>query len=224
MIHLQNLDAVVFDMDGLLLDTEPISRKTFVAACRVCNYEPDLKIYHRCIGTNAKRTREILSEGYGPDFPYDEIQKVWLRGYEEATLQAIPIKPGAVSLLVYLEQRQLKKALATSTRKENAIKKLSNAQIVHYFDFILGGDQITRGKPDPEMYLTACRELGADPQRCLALEDSENGVRSALSAGLMVIQVPDLLQPTEEMKAWGHVIAASLAEVEKLLRGADGEI
>jgi HAD superfamily hydrolase (TIGR01509 family) len=218
---LQNLDAVVFDMDGLLLDTELISLKTFVASCREHHFEPDLKIYVQCIGTNSARTREILLEGYGPDFPYNEILKLWRSSYDEETGQSIPVKPGAVSLLKYLEKRPLKKAVATSSRRENAFKKLSNARILHFFDFILGGDQITRGKPDPEMYLTACRELGAEPQRCLALEDSENGVRSALSAGLMVIQVPDLIPPTEEMKAWGHAIAASLAEVEKMIRGAD---
>lgn len=209
---------MVFDMDGLLLDTEPISMKTFVAACREYDFEPDLEIYYQCIGTNSERTREILIKGYGPDFPFTEVLKLWRMSYDEATRQSIPVKSGVISLLEYLGKRPLKKAVATSSRRDNAVKKLTRAQILHFFDFILGGDQITRGKPDPEMYLAACRKLGAEPERCLALEDSENGVRSALSAGLLVIQVPDLIQPSEEIKALGHTIAASLTEVEKMLR------
>jgi HAD superfamily hydrolase (TIGR01509 family) len=221
---LKKLDAVVFDMDGLLLDTEPISQKTFVDACRAFYFEPDLKIYHRCIGTNAERTREILAEGYGPDFPFNDILKLWLAYYDEAICQPIPIKPGALSLLEYLETRQLKKAVATSTRRENAVKKLKGAKIAHFFEFILGGDQITRGKPDPEMYLTTCRQMGAEPGRCLALEDSENGVKSAISAGLMVIQVPDLIQPSADVRALGHAIVDSLTEVEKMFRRSNGDL
>jgi HAD superfamily hydrolase (TIGR01509 family) len=209
-------------MDGLLLDTEQISLKTFLAACREHEFEPDLKIYFQCIGTNSERTREIFFEGYGPDFPFTGILKLWRMKYDEETRKSVPVKSGVLSLLEYVEKRPLKKAVATSSRRENALKKLTRAQILHFFDFILCGDQITRGKPDPEMYLTACRELGAEPDRCLALEDSENGVRSALSAGLMVIQVPDLIQPSEEVKALGHTIAASLTEVEKMLREANG--
>jgi HAD superfamily hydrolase (TIGR01509 family) len=209
-------------MDGLLLDTEQISLKTFLATCREHKFEPDLRIYFQCIGTNSERTREIFFEGYGPDFPFTAILKQWRMKYDEETRKSVPVKSGVLSLLEYVGKRPLKKAVATSSRRENALTKLTRAQILHFFDFILCGDQITRGKPDPEMYLTACRELGSEPERCLALEDSENGVRSALSAGLMVIQVPDLIQPSEEVKALGHTIAASLTEVEKMLREANG--
>jgi HAD superfamily hydrolase (TIGR01509 family) len=214
---------VIFDMDGLLVDTEPISMQTFVEACQECHFEPDLKIYLKCIGGNFKRTKQLLVEGYGTGFPFDDIIVIWRKRYNEATQRSTTLKPGAASLLEYLNSRPLKKAVVTSSQRQNALKKLENTQILKHFDFILCGDQITNGKPDPEMYLTACRELSAAPGKCLALEDSEPGVRSAVSAGLTVIQVPDLIPPSAELKALGHTIVSSLSDVERMLRNADGK-
>jgi HAD superfamily hydrolase (TIGR01509 family) len=111
----------------------------------------------------------------------------------------------------------VKKAVVTSTNHSLAVKILTNAKINRYFDFVLGGDQISKGKPNPEMYLTACERLGEKPGDCLALEDSDNGVISAFEAGLTVIQVPDLVEPSAKVKALGHKVMQSLEEVLALL-------
>jgi HAD superfamily hydrolase (TIGR01509 family) len=218
---LKHINAVIFDMDGLLLDTEKISQTTFVAACREYHFEPDLQVYYQCIGTTMPKTKTILTEGYGQGFPYEAVSSLWRQKFHEETAKPVPLKAGALSLLQYLEQKQIKKAVVTSTKHQRAQDELNNAEILHYFVFILGGDQIGQGKPDPEIYLKACQKLNKDPSCCLALEDSDNGVRSAFSAGLQVIQVPDMLEPSAEVKALGHQIMRSLADVEVLIRKSD---
>ena len=219
---LSNFDAVIFDMDGLLLDSETIALATFIEACREIGFEPsDMGPYFQCIGTNWATTREILIEGYGDDFPLDAISQIWGEKYHRETLtKPVTKKEGALKLLQYLEGEVVKKAIVTSTRKENALIKLTNAELLNYFTFVLGGDEITNGKPHPEMYLTAAEKLGAAPAACLAIEDSDNGVLAAFNAGMMVIQVPDLKQPSDEVRALGHIIAASLIDVEGMLRGS----
>jgi beta-phosphoglucomutase-like phosphatase (HAD superfamily) len=122
-----------------------------------------------------------------------------------------------LSLLQYLDRKGMPKAHRTSTYKESAQRRLSNAGILSYFGLVQCGDEITNGKPHPEIYLTACQKLGASPTKCLALEDSDNGVLSAHSAGLTVIQVPDVLEPSAKVKSLGHRILKSLADVQEML-------
>src|ERR1035437_2047544 len=143
MTTLNNLKAFIFDMDGLLFSTEQISLSTFVSACRECRFEPDLNVYYRCIGTNSVKTKQIFTEGYGPDFPYQKIYNIWIEKYNlEALSKPLPLKPGALSLLHYLEKRSLKKAVVTSSRHQNAVTKLTNAEILPFFEFVLGGDEV----------------------------------------------------------------------------------
>jgi HAD superfamily hydrolase (TIGR01509 family) len=204
-------------MDGLLLDSERIALSTFKEACSECHFVPDLSIYYRCIGTNANRVQEILSEGYGRD--YEAIAKIWKARYKVETFdKPVPLKSGAYDLLRELEKEGLHQAVVTSTDREIAVRKLTNSHIVQYFDLILGGDQVSRSKPDPDIYLTACRQLNIEPSRGLALEDSDNGVIAAFRAGLRVIQIPDLKPPSPEVLSLGHPVISSLAEVRGLLK------
>jgi HAD superfamily hydrolase (TIGR01509 family) len=219
MSGLRDIRAVIFDMDGLLLDSERVALSTFVDACRESGFEPDVEVYYRCIGGNDVRTRQILTEGYGRSFPFDAVDRRWHIAYEDlAANRPFPLKTGALELLRFLDTKHVRKAVVTSTRRESAIRKVSNARLLQFFEFVIGGDDIQRSKPDPEIYLTACRRLGEIPENCLALEDSDNGVLSASAAGLQVIQVPDMLEPSSEVKAIGHTILPSLLDVEKLLR------
>jgi HAD superfamily hydrolase (TIGR01509 family) len=210
--------AVIFDMDGLLLDTERIAMAAFVEACRECHFEPDVNVYKRCIGTTSHMTREILTSGYGSEFPFDIISPLWRKRYlEEVLTKPVPLKTGVLKLLRQLEKQKVKKAVVTSTERELALTKLTNAEIGHFFQFILGRDEVSQGKPNPEIYLTACRKLDEDPSDCLALEDSENGVLAAFNAGLTVIQVPDLVEPSAKIRALGHRIVNSLEDIPPLL-------
>jgi HAD superfamily hydrolase (TIGR01509 family) len=216
MSKISEVKAVVFDMDGLLLDSERIALATFISACRECGFEPDVEVYYRCVGVNEAKTKQILIEGYGDKYPFEKVDKLWHARYEEeAEKRPFPLKPGVKELLEFLERRGIKKACATSTRHASAERKLNNARILRYFDFIIGGDEIVKCKPDPEIYLKACEKLNIIPSECLALEDSDNGVLSAYAAGMQVVQVPDMLQPSDKVKALGHRILGSLDDVRK---------
>ena len=217
---LNGFQAVIFDMDGLLLDSERVALTTFVEACRQLGFEPDVEVYYKCIGGNAERTKEILTQGFGASFPFEAVDRLWHARYEaEAALRPFPIKSGALGLLKFLESRSVRRAVVTSTRHDSAQRKLSNAGLARFFEFIVGGDEIVNCKPDPEIYNKACQRLETPVAACLALEDSDNGVLSAFAAGLTVIQVPDLLPPSAGVRSLGHRIATSLVEVEELLAG-----
>jgi HAD superfamily hydrolase (TIGR01509 family) len=218
-IPLEKIRAVIFDMDGLLLDTERIALSTFLAACRACEFEPDLEVYVKCIGTNRERTKEILIQGYGDVFPYDRVQAEWGRAYEKAiSSQAVPRKAGARSLLELLKRKRFRIGLATSTQSATAISKLEKTGLFAYFDVLIGGDRVKQGKPHPETYLAVARRLAVAPEACLALEDSDNGVLSATRAGMAVIQIPDLRAPSQSIVELGHPILASLDDVEALFK------
>ena len=205
-------------MDGLLIDSEAIALAVSIEACREYGFELDISVYYRCIGTNEALAREILTAGHGSDFPYDLISTLFEeKYYNEVLNKPLPLKTGVLKLLNYLEKERVKKAVVTCTNHSLAVKELANAKINRYFDFVLGGDQISKGKPDPEMYLTACERLGEKPGDCLALEDSDNGVISAFEAGLTVIQIPDLVEPSVKVKTLGHRVMKSLEEVLALL-------
>lgn len=210
--------AVVFDMDGLLLETERLAMATFLDACRLHGYEPDPAVYLRCVGTREERTREILREGYGAAFPIDAVTQSWWAQYHEHVLhRPVDAKPGARSLLERLAVLRVPLAVATSTGTELAIRKLTLAGFAPFFRHVVGGDQVQRAKPDPEPYREAARRLGAPVHVCWAIEDSENGVRAAHAAGLFVVQVPDLVPPSAALRALNHPIFASLTDVEHML-------
>ena len=206
-------------MDGLLLDTERLCMETFFEACRAHAVEADREAYLRCIGTRGEMTRQILLAGHGEQFPIDAVSKTWWALYEDHVLhRPVEKKRGAAELLEFLSAGGWPVGLATSTGTATAERKLELAGLADHFAHIVGGDQVARGKPDPEPYLTAASRLGVDPGGCLAMEDSENGVRSAVSAGCHVIQVPDLVPPTDELRALGHRVLNHLGEVADLLR------
>ncbi len=213
-----NYDAVIFDMDGLLLDTEVIAMKTFEMACSAFDIKMNKSAYLQCIGSNANRTKEILIENYGPDFPSDKIFELWSEYYHDMAVKIpVSLKPGVTWLLNELKRRKISAAVATSTAYDIAIKKLKNADIFEFFKVIVTGNQVKLSKPQPDIYLKAAAKLNVDPSRCLALEDSENGVKAAYAARMTVFQIPDLAEPSDEIKTLGHTILKSLFDVANYL-------
>jgi len=206
--------GVLCDMDGLLLDSERLARDAFVRACADLDWPADLVAYHRCIGSTARQTEEILRQAYGPDFPYAAIDARWSSHYHARLAEGpVPVKPGAVELLEYLAARGVPVVLVTSTRRPVAQEKLTATGLLPFFEQLVCGGETTRGKPHPDPYLTAARALSLAPARCWAVEDSANGVRSAHGAGCTVFQVPDLVAPTTEIRELGHRIVTSLHDV-----------
>ncbi|MBB1488678.1 HAD family hydrolase [Oceanospirillum sediminis] len=207
-----NYQAAIFDMDGLLLDTERVCMREFKKACEVQGLPFYEAIYLSIIGRNAAGIEQIFRNTYADDF--DRLHNEWRTRYNAVVKhQSIPIKQGVIELLEWLKAMNIPTAVATSTVKDVAIKKLALAGLEQYFDNVTTGCEVSHGKPDPEIYLLAASRLNIAPVHCLAFEDSNNGVRSAVSAGMISYQIPDLVEPCNEVRALGHKILPSMYQV-----------
>ena len=206
--------AAIFDMDGLLLDTERVCQHAFQDACRHLSLPILNEVYLKIIGTNAQSIKHILTTGYGVDLDYDSLRAEWLKRYHGVVEhQAIPVKEGVIELLDWLKEQNIPLAVATSSDRELAHTKLKLAGLDGYFAQISSGCEVTHSKPHPEIFLLAAKRLKVEPQKCLAFEDSSNGVRSAIAAGMQVFQVPDLVEPCAHILSLGHSIQRSLDDV-----------
>ncbi|WP_260260404.1 HAD family hydrolase [Vibrio intestinalis] len=211
------IKAAIFDMDGLLLDTERVCMRVFKQACQTVELPFYEDVYLTIIGRNAAGIEKIFRDAYGDDL--DRLHPEWRKNYDAIVRhQAIPLKEGVVELLTWLRANGIATAVATSTHRDLAETKLKLAGIDQYFDGLTCGDEVTHGKPDPEIYQLAAQRLGVEPSDCIAFEDSNNGVISAVAAQMTTYQIPDLVEPSEEVKALGHHIELSLLAVLNKLR------
>jgi HAD superfamily hydrolase (TIGR01509 family) len=211
-----NVTAVVFDMDGLLLDSEKLARAAFVDTCTHFDLGDQTALFMQCVGTNQEHGKHVLREGLrgkADDLAFGHLWNATCVEYMSDA--AIPIKGGAAELLQDLKSARVPAAVATSTPRARAVQMLRNSGMLQSFDAIVAGDQVQRSKPLPDIYLRAAELLDVRPEECLALEDSENGVRSALAAGMTVIQIPDLVEPSDELRALGHTILGTLHDVRE---------
>ncbi|MGF1741756.1 HAD family phosphatase [Vibrio profundum] len=220
-----NFKAAIFDMDGLLLDTERVCKQIFEQACQAQQVPFLENVYMSIIGCNSTTIEQLIRQGYGPSLDYPALHDEWYKRYTDVVLhQAIPIKEGVIPLLDQLQSQAIPMAVATSTEKSVARVKLKLAGLDHYFTNITTGCEVSHGKPDPEIYLLAAKRLGVEPRECLAFEDSNNGIKAAIKAGMMAYQIPDLVQPNQEIVALGHSILPSLANVLELLEEPSVEV
>ncbi|MEN9012435.1 MAG: HAD family phosphatase [Yoonia sp.] len=206
------LPAVIFDMDGLLLDTEQVCLSCFVDTRRHFSLSDSPETFLKCVGLRGPKSRQIIIESLGPDVDFDAFDAEWDQRIDAALDHTIPIKEGAAELLQMLTEQGNPLAVATSTETERASRQLDAVGLLAHFEFVIGGDMVTKHKPDPEVYLTAAARLGYAPKDCVAFEDSETGTRAAITSGARTVQVPDLIAPSDEYRAMGHVIAPSLIE------------
>ena len=212
------MKAVLFDMDGVLFDSE----RAVLAVWREIGAQMGLAgidaVFVRCVGVNIRGTREIMLAQYpGLDFEtFDaRVRARFTALYGEGRL---PVKPGAREILAALRARGIPLALASSTRTEAVRRELGEAGLLDFFDAVVGGDQVTRSKPDPEIFLTAAALLGAEPEACVVIEDSFNGVRAARAGGFHTLMVPDLLAPDAEMEEKADAILPDLFAARDYLR------
>lgn len=195
------IHAVIFDMDGLLLNTEVLALEGLRLAGVELGLEMDEQVCHLMIGVPAEVCRRLLLDRFGAEASADSLLAAAARHLRSQIDRGLmQLKPGASELLDYLDRKNLPRALATSSAREKALHHLEAAGIAARFDTIVTRDDVTRGKPFPDIYEQAARRLSLPPRHCLALEDSYNGVRAAASAGAPVIMVPDVLPPTAEMQ------------------------
>jgi haloacid dehalogenase superfamily, subfamily IA, variant 3 with third motif having DD or ED/haloacid dehalogenase superfamily, subfamily IA, variant 1 with third motif having Dx(3-4)D or Dx(3-4)E len=212
------IQAVIFDMDGLMFDTERVSYAFWKESAAKYGYEVTEEIYIKTIGQTVGSGKKIYMEYLGADFPFETIKNDRFKlGDVYFHTHAVPIKDGLSELLDYLKNHRFKIAVATSTSRENALPLIEKAGVKCYFDTIVCGDEITRSKPDPEIFLKAALNLGVAPEKCMVLEDSEPGIIAAARAGMKPILIPDLKEASAEIKKLAFQQFRSLRQVVQIL-------
>lgn len=209
--------AVVFDMDGLLVDTEQVVFRAMQRAAAGIERELPFATFQRMVGLQHAASDLILLEHFGEGFDIQAWSEAVSRHFREELAAGIALKAGVLEILDHLDAAGLPRAIATSSSLQSVQMSLGPHSILDRFHALITRDVQTRGKPHPEPFLKAAEALGVAPEDCLALEDSHNGVRAAASAGMMTIMVPDMLDPTEEMRTLCVRIARDLHEVRELL-------
>ena len=206
--------AVVFDMDGLMLDTERMAPRCWSEAAAALGVTFDTDLILAMIGRNARDSRQFVLDHYGDDYPIDALMlesRVQFDAIVER--EGIAMKPGLHALLEWLEMQRIPRAVATSTHRDRAELHLERCALLSRFHALVGGDEVANGKPAPDIFLLAAARLDVDTADCVVLEDSEHGIRGALAAGMIPIMVPDLLAPSEDLLAREPLVLPSLADV-----------
>lgn len=212
------IKAVIFDMDGLMIDSERVTFEGYQHVLAKENLTMSEEKYKTLLGKTVKAVHELFKEDYGPQYDVDQIIKdVHAYIAQRFETEGVPLKPGLVELLKYLKENNYKTIIATSSHRNRVDLIVKQAQIDQYFDDSICGDEVTKGKPNPEVFLKACQKLQVSPQDALVLEDSESGINAAYNADIKVIGIPDMKYPEEKFVKMTYKIMDNLFQVKEFL-------
>ncbi len=207
------IEAIVFDMDGLMLDTEPIYKRAWQSGCSELGYDLSDVTYTTLVGRPTPACEQVLRDTFGAAFPLDAFRDRWPSLWRVmATTDGIQPKVGLLPFLEFLRDRGVPTAVATSSEAPFTEFSLGRAGLLGAFQVVVTGDQIERGKPAPDIYLEAAKQLGVEPDSCIALEDSEAGAVAASTAGMLTLLVPDWVPPSSSARRAADHVFASLIE------------
>lgn len=213
------IKAVIFDMDGLMIDSERATFEEYQKVLSQNGYEMSEDFYKTLLGKTLKAVYQIFYKEYGKDFPIDEmIQKVHDALAQRFETEGVPVKKGLIELLTFLKEHHYKTIVATSSGRERVDTILKQADLTQYFDDSICGDEVTKGKPDPEVFLRACEKLNVLPSEALVLEDSEAGIEAAYNADIKVVCIVDMKYPEPKYKDMTYKMLDSLDQVINLLK------
>ena len=214
--------GLVFDMDGLIFNSERVVQRSWDHAGKILGYEHFGEHIYHTIGFNVTRREAYFKENVSPDFPMDRFNELTRERYHQIIREeGLEKKPGVEELLKFAKENGYRIALATSSRRQHAEALMKEQGLLPYFDGAVYGDMVTAGKPNPEIYQRACQEIGTDPEHALALEDAPSGIRSACAAGMRSVIIPDLVEPDEEILGMVWHRFYTLFDVLRLLKEGD---
>ena len=212
------IKAVIFDMDGVLIDTEKHYNAAWCEAARMAGF--DFKREHALMlrSCDAQLAAKMMKDIFGAGFDYFAIREVRRRLVAERLEQyGLEKKPGIDEILAFLHENGIKAAVATATPMELTLQHLERIGVRGQFDKIVSAKQVAHGKPAPDVYLYACEQIKEAPQDCIAVEDSPNGIKSAYAAGCKPVMVPDLTQPDEEIRPMLYAVADALGDLKRII-------
>ena len=213
------IKAIIFDMDGLMIDSERITFECYQEILKGMNLTMDEEFYKTLLGKPLKGIYQRFYDVYGNDFPIEDVIKdVHALMAKRFETEGVPIKTGLKSLLEYLKENNYKTIVATSSNRDRVDTILSQAQITDYFDDSICGDEVTKGKPNPEVFLKSCQKLGVNVDEAIVLEDSEAGIQASYDAGIKVICIPDMKYPEKQYEEKTFKILKDLNGVTEYLK------
>ena len=213
------IKAIIFDMDGLMIDSERVTFECYQERLKDMNLTMDEEFYKTLLGKPIKGIYQRFYDVYGNDFPIEiVIQDVHQLMAERFETEGVPVKKGLVELLHYLKDNNYKTIVATSSNRDRVDKILAQAKITEFFDDSICGDEVTKGKPNPEVFLKSCQKLGVNVDEAIVLEDSEAGIQASYDANIKVICIPDMKYPEKQYKEKTFKILKDLTEVTAYLK------
>ena len=213
------IKAIIFDMDGLMIDSERVTFECYQEILKGMNLTMDEEFYKTLLGKPLKGIYQRFYDVYGNDFPIEDVIKdvhdLMAKRFET---EGVPVKKGLVELLHYLKDNNYKTIVATSSNRDRVDKILAQAKITEFFDDSICGDEVTKGKPNPEVFLKSCQKLGVNVDEAIVLEDSEAGIQASYDANIKVICIPDMKYPEKQYEEKTFKILKDLTEVTAYLK------